>query len=550
MKRFSIYITATLSIFLLLFAACNKKLLDPSNPNGLTGNDVWKDPKLIEAYVNGLYNDVQGWDDSNTYDNITDEARNNYPGSTPNNILLGQWDASSNPMDNWNYTGVRKINEFFARIDGSPVPEARKTVMKGEARFLRALIYFDMVKRYGGVPIITTAQALNSDLNVKRATTTETFSFIEKELETAFGELDETKVRGRASKWAAKALRARALLFAASPLYNAGNDQGLWKAAADAGREVIISQKYDLYPDLQRIWLEKGNQPEALFEVQYHMPEKYHGWDAMAKPLRLANNDAGQRSPLQELVNAFPMKNGKMITEAGSGYDPANPYVGRDNRFYADIAYNGAKIKGTTTGPPVHEITLDIYKGGQDFDAEPTTQIYNTITGYYTVKAIDPDNTIYTGGYGSVQPWIEIRYAEVLLNYAEAQNEYLSAPDASVFDALNKLRKRAGITTDLVPGTLSKIQMRELIRNERFVELCFEGKRYWDLRRWKLATTVLNGTRGTGVIITKQPNGTFTYDYQPVDAQPNVFLEKMYFMPIQQSEISKNKNLEQTTGWK
>lgn len=537
-----------LAVMILMMTACKKDLLDPTNPVAITGDEVWKDPKLVEAYINGLYNDVPGWD-YNTYDNITDESRSNYPGNAPNNILSGQWDASANPMDYWAYKSVRKINEFFKEIDGSPVDPERKESMKGEARFLRALIYFNMVKRYGGVPLVTEAQDLTADLQVKRATTTETFDFIEKELEAAFSALPETAIRGKVSKWAAQSLKGRVLLFAASPLYNTSNQLDIWKKSADASREVMSSMKYDLYPELSKLWQEKGINPESVFEVQYTMPEKYHGWDALVKPLRLANADAGQRSPLQELVNAFPMKNGKLITDPTAGFDPQNPYVGRDKRFYADIAYNGAKMKGTTSGPPVKEITLEIYKGGQDYDAEPTTQIYNTITGYYTVKGIDQENTIYTAGYGSVQPWIEIRFAEVLLNYAEAQNEYLSTPDASVYEALNKLRKRAGITEDLAPGSLTQEQMRAVIRNERFVELCFEGKRYWDLRRWKLAGTVLNGTKGTGVLITKQPNGTFTYQYQAVDAQPIIFTENMYFMPILQSEISKNKNLTQTPGW-
>src|SRR5690606_37010156 len=115
----------------------------------------------------------------------------------------------------------------------------------------------------------------------------------------------------------------------------------------------------------------------------------------------------------------------------GSGYDEQYPYEGRDDRFYAFIAYNGSTLKGTNSGPPIKEITLQIYKGGRDYDADPTAKVYNTITGYYTRKAVNPENTEYIGARGSDQPWLEIRYAEVLLNYAEAQNEYLPSPDAS-----------------------------------------------------------------------------------------------------------------------
>jgi len=207
-------------------------------------------------------------------------------------------------------------------------------------------------------------------------------------------------------------------------------------------------------------------------------------------------------------------------------------------------------MKGTTSGPPLQEITLEIYKGGVDYDANPTNVIYNTITGYYTVKAVNPENTIYSAGYSSTQPWIEIRYAEVLLNYAEAQNEYVSAPDASIYQAINQLRRRAGIQTEIPIGSLSKEQMRALIHNERYVELCFENKRYWDLRRWKQAVDRLHGKSATGVIITKKADGTFSYNYQPIDPNLPVFTERMYFLPIPFTETTKNPNLlPNNPGW-
>ncbi|MEX2336172.1 MAG: RagB/SusD family nutrient uptake outer membrane protein [Fulvivirga sp.] len=534
-------------LFLLCLASCEKGFLDPTNPSSITSEEVWEDPNLIEMYVNGLYNDRPGWD-YNTFDNITDEARSNYPGNTPNQILVGQWDEVNNPLGFWVYDRVRRANEFMAKIDETTIDENVKKRLKGEARFLRAFLYFDMVKRYGGVPIIEVPQDLDDDLQVSRNSLDECFAFIERELDLAIDELPEDAPRGKASKGSAMALKGRVMLYYASPLYNEGNDNERWRKAAEANKALIDLNKYALYPDLTTLWLDQGAEhPESIFEVQYRLPEKYHGWDALVKPLVIANNDAGQRSPLQELVDAFPMKNGKSISDPGSNYDPNNPYVGRDDRFYAFIGYNGAKMKGTTSGPPVKEITLEIYKGGRDYDADPDTKIYNTITGYYTLKAVDPDNAIYTGGYSSVQPYIELRYAEVLLNYAEAQNEYLSSPDASVYEAVNQVRQRAGITEELT--NLNKEEMREVIRNERYIEFAFEHKRYWDIRRWELATTLLDGKRYTGVFATKEPNGSFTYEYLPIDPQPNVFTERMYWMPIPQSEIAKNGNLTQNPGW-
>lgn len=537
----------TAFIISIICYSCNSDFLNPVNPATITSEDVWRDVNLVEMYVNAMYTERPGFN-YNLYDNISDESRSNFPGSAPNQVLIGQWDEEYNPMGYWPYVAIRRANEFMAKIDDALIDENEKIRLRGEARFLRAFQYFDLVKRYGGIPVIEIPQTLEDDLLVPRNSVDDCISYILKELDLAIEELPLNVPRGRASKGAAMALKGRTLLYYASDLFNETRDITRWQSAAEASKAVMDLQKYDLYPDFRTLWLDNGAHVESIFEVQYHLPEKYHGLDALVKPVRLANGDAGQRSPLQELVDAFPMKEGKMIHETGSGYDPANPYVGRDDRFYSFIAYNGAKMKGTA-GLPVHEITLEIYKGGRDYDGDPDLRIYNTLTGYYLVKAVDPDNSIYTWGYGSVQPWIELRYAEVLLNYAEAQNEFLASPDKSVYDALNKLRIRAGITRELPEGSLNKEQMRELIRNERYVELCFEGKRYWDLRRWKLAGTRLNNVRYSGVVITKHEDNTFSYEYQPVDPQPLVFEEHMYLMPIPRSEIAKNGNLEQNEGW-
>lgn len=529
--------------------SCSDDFLNPENPGGINSNDVWKDEALITAFVNKIYNERPGWD-YNVYNNISDEARSNYPGGPPNQILIGQWDEVSNPMNNWKaaYTSIRRMNEFFANISSANIEEGTKSKLTGEVHFLRAFMYFDLVKRFGGVPLLDDAKSIEDDLEVERGTLDETFQFILDDLEKALSFLPSISSAGKASREAALALKGRVLLYWASPLYNLNNNEDRWIQAAKINKELIDLNRFTLFEDLGQLWLNNNN-AEAIFQVEYALPEKYHSWDALLKPLVLANNDAGQCSPLQNLVDAFPMENGKAINETGSGYNPQNPYVGRDKRFYSFIAYNGAKMKGTTSGPPVKEITLEIYRGGRDFDAEPSLAIYNTVTGYYTVKAVNPENTIYRGGYGSTQPWIELRYAEVLLNYAEAQNEVLTAPDQSVFDAINLVRKRAGITTSLVAGSMDKNSMRTLIRNERYVELCFEGKRYWDLRRWKTASSSLNNKKGMGVIITKTGN-SFSYEYLPIDPQNMVFLEKMYFMPIPQSELTKNRKLEQNDGWK
>lgn len=546
MKRL-IYFFIPFLIGGMSLTSCKKDFLDRNNPRSINYQDVWTDESLVRLYVNNIYNDLpNGW--STLYATITDEGRDNYDGSTPNDILRGQWNENKNPMNIWGdtYNGIRKCNEFFKAIATSPIEQGTKDELIGEVKFLRAFFYFQLAERYGGVPLITEAQSLEDDLLVARNTIDECFSFMEKEFTEAAAMLPEKAAKGLATKGAALAMKGRALLYYASPLFNPGNDQSRWQAAAAANKAVMDMGVYKLYSDLKNLWLDPANK-ESIFELQYHLPEKDHGWDSQLKPNYLAHGNAGHCSPVQELVDAFPMANGKMITDPASGYDPQNPYVGRAERFYASIGYNGAEYSGTRGGQLV-TITLEIYDGGRDYNGDPNAQVFNTYTGYFTLKGIDPKNTEYNRAEGSTQPWMYIRYAEVLLNYAEAQNE-AAGPDASVYAALEAIRNRAGITNPLAPG-MSKEEMRKLIHNERYVELCFENKRYWDLRRWKLADEFLNGIQYSGVVTTKNPDGSFTYQYgNAVDAQPIIFEERMYWFPIPHDEILKDPNLEQNAGW-
>lgn len=546
LRKYFIIASATL----LSLSSCVD--LDMKNPSNISSTDVWADPALVQMYVNHLYIKLPGWD-HNLYNNISDEARDNFPSSSPELVLKGEWNETNNPMDNWSfsYQYIRVANDFLASIGSASVDEEIKSVTSAETRFIRAMFYFDLVKRYGGVPLLVEAQDLDTDLEVPRNSLNECLQFIVDEMDGIVDALPLNAERGKITKGAALSLKARTLLYWASPLYNEDNNASRWQQAADAAKAVMDLGKYDLYPDLKQLWLDMSeSHNEVILERQYGMPDVSHGWDCAVKTLDLANGDAGHCSPLQELVDAFPMKNGKLIHEEGSGYDPTNPYAGRDDRFYADIAYNQAVVSGMQGGKLNHNYVLNIYKGGNDYDnpqGNPAYQIYTTYTGYMTVKAVNPNNEVYGYWYGSVQPWIIFRYAEILLDFAEAQNE-ATGPTPEVYAALNKLRKRAGITVAL-QESLTKDQMRELIRNERYIELCFEHHRYWDLRRWKQAETRLNNRNYTGVVITKENNGLFSYEYEPVEAVPLVFSERMYFMPIPQSEISKNSKLIQNPGW-
>ncbi|MET7000466.1 RagB/SusD family nutrient uptake outer membrane protein [Chitinophaga defluvii] len=565
MKRISFNILF-LTCAIIFFSGCDKNLLDQNNPDAITSKDLWKDPKLIGLYLNTIYGDRPGWN-YNFYDNIADDSRSNWTGNEPNNHIYDQWvdgDVGGYTAY-WKYEEVVRINDFLANIDEAEMDSETKARYKGEARFMRAFLYFEMVQRYGGVPLITVPQNIKDDLSVPRNSLNDCFKFIIAELDQATAELPPNAPRGRVSKGAAMALKGRVTLYWASPQYLTANDADLykdvesinsntqgagatarWKAAADANKAVMELNKYALYPDLKGLWLDKtDNNKEAIFEVQYKKGFKSHGLDALVKPPYLGAGDGGQRFPLQELVDAYPMKNGKLIGEPGSNYNANDPYVGRDDRFYANIGYNGAKTSGNKGGV-LTEIALEIFEGGRDYG---NMDAGNTLTGYYTLKALDPSNINYSYRAGSDQPWLELRYAEVLLNYAEAANEYLPAPDASVYDAVNDIRNRAGITTTIPTGSLGKDAMRNLIRNERYVEFSLvEQKRYWDIKRWGIAEQKLNNVKYHSVYITKSGN-TFTYDYPERDPRPLKFDKRMYWFPIPASELTKNLKLLQNQNW-
>jgi len=520
--------------------SCKKDFLDRHATSSIPEEDVFNDPALIQLFVNSMYADVPNFD-HNLYDLITDESRN-FWGGAAQNVIRGQWFPDNDPMDYWSYTAVRKTNMFLEKVDGSMLSDDDKVSLKGQVKFLRAMLYFDMTKRYGGVPIITVPQQLSDDLLVPRETTDSCFKFIIRELQEAIDLLPESYGDrsidvGKVNKNSATAFLGRVWLFWASPLYNPSNDPSRWEAAAAINKQVIDKNVYQLHPDFRRIMLDKNNE-EEVFSVQFLKTLREHGWDSWAQPDSRSRQDASERCPVQEFVDAFEMKNGKSIDDPTSGYNPNDPYVNRDPRFDATLIVNGSVFG--FQGLPVY-----MYVGGEDGINIP----YETTTGYLMRKGTDETNKDYYGGTGSDQNWIELRYAEVLLNYAEAQNESLPAPDQSVYDAIELIRQRAGLNPYQLPAGLTRDQMREKIRHERYIELSFEQKRYWDIRRWKIAVQLLDGKQYGAMYITRHDDGSYTYERKPVDGVPCVFQEKMYFLPIPQREIEKNPNLEQNAGW-
>jgi hypothetical protein len=469
----------------------------------------------------------------------SDDAVPSQNGSNISFLSNGGLSPVFNPDDAWakNYEGIRKANTFLANIDKVPMRDAQlKEWWRAEARFLRSIFYFELVKRYGGIPLIgDKVFTLDDDLQIPRNTFEECVNFIVSECDDI-----KTKLRidpiddgnlGRITRGGALALKAKILLIAASPLNNPTSDPALWKKAADAARDIMSLNVFALEANFANVFITRKNK-EVILAFQRGQTSDVETSNAPVGYTTPVSN--GLTSPTQDLVDAFGMKNGLAITDAGSGYLPNDPYKAgtRDPRFYLTVFTNGTQWLRRP---------VQTFEGGLD---KPGGALVQTKTGYYMRKFMG-DMSNQTSYPTQTHNFIIFRYGEVLLNFAEAQNEF-AGPTAEVYKAIEDIRKRAGLVPFALKTGLTKDQMRDVIRNERRVEMAFEEQRYWDVRRWKIAESVYNKPL-RGMQITKNPDGTFTYKI--IDVSTPVFTSRMYRYPIPYSEIIKNKNLKQNDGW-
>lgn len=543
----------------VMASACKKNYLDLVPTDRVSDASILADSSLFEAYVTNRYMGIKIIDkegegtlpgfgrafEYSMWSSNTDESiYNNDDGSW----LIQRGQIAPENLGNagafWgrSYRGIRDCNYALNNIATVTMSDQHKSYITGELHFLRAFRYHDLIRNYGGVVLIgDKVYSLTDNLSdaslYQRSSIKDCIAYAVSELDKAAAALPQdnsgTWVLGRATKGAALALKARLLLYAASPLYNTDT----WANAAAAAKAVMSLNKYSLQGDYASLFIDQSmSSNEIIFGRQYTItaphvrmeiangPNGYGGW-------------AGN-TPLQNLVDDYQMTNGKNITDAGSGYDPQNPYVNRDPRFYATVLYNGASYRGST---------IDAYSpGGKDSKDGPSN--WNTTkTGYYLRKFMN-DNDPIDNPWSSAgqQPWIYLRYAEVLLNYAEAQNEAVG-PDASVYSAVNLIRQRASVAMPPLVAGLSQSQMRDAIRKERRIELAFEEHRFYDVRRWKIAD-VVEGAPAGGMTITKSGS---TYTYTPkVALDGKAFFTKNYWLPIPRSEILASGNqLQQNAGY-
>ena len=468
----------------------------------------------------------------------------------------GSWSSKTTVDDKWGnyYSGIRAANSFLENFNLTNYDKFMNNTdydanIKAavyypyEVRFLRAYFYFELIKRYGSVPLLTRTYGLDEINNVNQVSFDSIVSFITAECDSAalklplsYSAMSQAET-GRITKGASLALKSRVLLYAASELHNPNNAKPeKWEKAALAAKELIDMNYYKFDVNTFDIW---SNGNTTLTSKQLILEARdgsnTNGFESRNFPIGVEGGNTGN-CPSQNLVDAFEMTNGSAFDWNNPAHK-ANPYTNRDSRLAKTVFYNGATLVGTNK--------IETFIGGKN----GLPIIGATSTGYYLKKYVNTTVTFTaTNPVKKTHNWILFRYAEVLLNYAEALNEWKN-PDytdatftLSAKQAVNLVRTQAGM-----PGftETDKSLFQTRLRNERRVELAFEDHRFWDIRRWKIAT---NPTVIYGVNVVKDAStGVFTYTQIPVE-QRN-WEDKMCLFPIAQTELYKNKNLIQTKDW-
>lgn len=523
--------------------------------------------------VTSVYNDLDY--DFGNYSgallaSATDESVYSHSGNAIEKFYDGGWSASNNnDASLWTkcWRGISYANLFLTEFKDQTFEDYLTDLdykaelhqyqnLQFEARFLRAYYYFLLVRSFGGVPLITTTMDAVEINSQPRATSDEVFQFINSECKAIqdtivkdYSDLGAMQLKsknetGRVNNLCVLALKARASLYYASPLFNPNNDKERWHQAALDNLELINTCRargMKLSADYGALFQKDNWQNSEECILVRRIVSASNTFEKYNFPIGLENAGGGN-CPTQNLVDAYEMTNGKAITDADSGYDPQNPYANRDARLAMTVAVNGEQWPNET---------LETFIGGAN--ALPIT--YATPTGYYLKKYVNKSLTI--GALNATTErhhWVIFRLAEFYLNYAEAMLNYTgsgyetsSGLSMTAAAAVNVVRARAK-QPNLATG-LDANQFKERLQNERFVELAFEGHRFYDLRRWKVAGEQKYRTIKS-MRITKNADGTFTYTPQSDTSTRSYWDDKMYLFPLAQSEILKSGGaLTQNPGW-
>ena len=584
MKLYIKYLTIGLMATTML-ASC-ADILDKKPLTEISDNDLWSDPALLKAFVNSRYNQVGVNGAESMQSSIVDETEltwlrgcetHNFARLSPTDLgrMNGAWWGWDNRSWSTKWTNISNCNIFFERVDNVGfTDEAEKTKLVGQVRFIRAFEYWDLIARWGAMPIITKSFSINDRdeiVDQKRNTYKECIDFLVGELDQAAKELPANwsgDDYGRATSVAALALKSRILLYAASPLMNEDvkipevgyttPEPDRWQKAAKAATEALDAAQaagYELYnldgdpsKNYQMIFMDNtAANKETLFARmgtnsaggesisscdQYNNPNGYGGW--------------GGNCPLQELVDAYEVVKDGVASKFdwNNPEEKANPYANRDPRFYATILYDGAKWMTRNV-----ETYFDVDSNGNITGGGKDTKFGNdswnaSPTGYNMKKFMDEGYALNSWNF-CARNWIHLRMAELYLNKAEAL--YHIGDEEGAREALKPVRQRAGMPAVTATGA----DLLEAIKNERRIEFAFEEHRYFDVRRWKEAPEYF-GSTVHAITIKKYPDGKKTYEVDKLRSDvggDRKWDDKMYWLPISKSEMDKNPNLVQNPGY-
>ncbi|TZF86023.1 RagB/SusD family nutrient uptake outer membrane protein (plasmid) [Pedobacter sp. BS3] len=593
---------------LLTATSCQKNFLDQVPDDRLTIEQVFQQYTPSEQYLANVYSYIK--DDtyitnSTPWIGLSDEGDVTYdrPGYLTFLMNIGNWNAASGYFDNYYsdyYKGIRSATTFIQNISGNPEYSPSLIIRRmAEARYVRAYLYFCLLRTWGPITILGDElipgdlQPGDPQLSLPRNSYDECVNYIVSELDKAtqdlpthFTEQGDAEM-GRATKLACMALKSRVLLYAASPLFNGNTDYAgfknpdgkalintqydaqKWARAAKAAKDVI---------DLGILSLYKKNNAQGQFDPFISYRDVFlDPWNSEWIFARIANNLSGYEraltprlasgycstGPPQQMVDSYQMANGLQpvlgynsdgspIINAASGYketgfstvqgvaNTSNMYANREPRFYVSVNYNNAPWINTSEGVKI----IQTFNSGE---SGPAGSWDYPRSSYFIRKNVSPASNPRTGVYAS-RPYLMFRYAEVLLNYIEALNEY-DPNNADILKYLNAIRERAGVPqygtgTNPLPVPGSQAAMQEAIRHERKIELAFEHLRYFDTRRWKIAEQT-----DAGPFYGMNVNANLPDFYKRVVFETRVFRKSFYLFPIPQTEINKNKNLVQNPGW-
>lgn len=563
----------------LLLASCGDRM-DYKEYNVYDKDYIEQNFIRIGGFMTNLYNvvdyDFGNFSSGAMLASASDESEYSQVGNAIEDFYNGAWspsNAKENLPSGWTkmYQGIATANAFldefqdatFSELDLNADYQAQMHRYKNyqyEARFMRAYYYFNLVKTYGGVPLIDRVMTAEEVNQLERSSADDIFKFIISECDAIkdvivanYSDLGQyalsAEETGRADRLAVLALKARAALYWASPLFNPSNDSERWHQAALYTKQLIEAcetRGKGLTANYEDLWKNNAYNTatiakEIIFGRRYNSTSAGdHVVEGYNYPVGVEGGTGGN-CPTQNLVDAYDMKNGMAIDETGSGYDSSNPYANRDPRLAATVAKNG------DVWPTYQNAALQTWQGG--VNAEPQTNA--TPTGYYLKKLCNGSISLASNStvQNATHMWLTFRMGEFYLNYAEAVFRYLGSADAttselpmSAREAANKTRQRAGVG-EFAAG-MDNATFWTRYQKERMVELAFEGHRFWDVRRWKEADKFLKSI--TEMKLTLGEDGTISYARNTVSRQWD---DKMYLFPIPQTELMKNPNLTQNPGW-